>query len=39
MRVDLHAAIRKKLEKVNKHLSNWDPNSEISRFNALENPI
>ena len=35
---DLHTAIRKKLAKVNKHLSNWDPNSEISRFNALKTP-
>ena len=29
----LEAAIQKSLKNVNKHLSNWDPNSEISRFN------
>lgn len=30
----LEAKLEKKLATVNKHLSNWDPNSEISRFNS-----
>ena len=30
----LDNAIKASLERVNKHLSNWDPVSEISRFNA-----
>ncbi|MEM6497847.1 MAG: FAD:protein FMN transferase [Pseudomonadota bacterium] len=31
---DLGKAIEASLTRVNKHLSNWDPTSEISRFNA-----
>ncbi len=31
---DLGKAIEATLTRVNKHLSNWDPTSEISRFNA-----
>ncbi len=34
--VGLEAAIEKSLKKVNKHLSNWDPDSEISRINQTK---
>ncbi len=33
---DLGKAIEARLARVNKHLSNWDPTSEISRFNATQ---
>lgn len=33
---NLHKAIKASLDRVNKHLSNWDPTSEISRFNATQ---
>ncbi|MEM7425308.1 MAG: FAD:protein FMN transferase [Pseudomonadota bacterium] len=33
---NLGEAIEATLERVNAHLSNWDPKSEISRFNALQ---
>ncbi|MEM1050321.1 MAG: FAD:protein FMN transferase [Pseudomonadota bacterium] len=33
---DVKAAIERTLSEVNAKMSNWDPNSEISRFNAAE---
>ncbi len=34
---EIKAAIERTLSEVNAKMSNWDPNSEISRFNAIEN--
>lgn len=33
---DIHEAVKATLASVNASMSNWDPNSEVSRFNALE---